>query len=270
MSGSTVEQIKARLGILDVVQTYIRLEKAGASYKARCPFHTEKTPSFFVSPGRESWHCFGCGKGGDMFSFVQEADGVEFIEALRLLADRAGVEMKKEDPRMRTERMRLLCLLDDATAFFQHQLAGMPEVGAYISERGLSASTVADFRIGYAPRTWDSLLRHLLLKGYREDEAVKAGLALPSQRQGTKSRYYDRFRGRVMFPLADGAGRIVGFSGRIFAPPGQEPRRNRAANTSIRPRRCCMTNQRCSTDLTAQKPRFAPQTHAYWLRGKWM
>ena len=223
MSGSTVEQIKARLGILDVVQTYIRLEKAGASYKARCPFHTEKTPSFFVSPGRESWHCFGCGKGGDMFSFVQEADGVEFIEALRLLADRAGVEMKKEDPRMRTERMRLLCLLDDATAFFQHQLAGMPEVGAYISERGLSASTVADFRIGYAPRTWDSLLRHLLLKGYREDEAVKAGLALPSQRQGTKSRYYDRFRGRVMFPLADGAGRIVGFSGRIFAPPGQEP-----------------------------------------------
>src|SRR3989344_4046376 len=105
MSGSTVEQIKARLGILDVVQTYIRLEKAGASYKARCPFHTEKTPSFFVSPGRESWHCFGCGKGGDMFSFVQEADGVEFIEALRLLADRAGVEMKKEDPRMRTERM---------------------------------------------------------------------------------------------------------------------------------------------------------------------
>lgn len=221
MSSGTVEQIKGRLGVLDVVQGYVRLQKAGANYKAVCPFHSEKTPSFFVSPTRESWHCFGCSRGGDIFSFVQEIEGVDFVEALNLLAARAGVEIKKEDPRLRSERERLLSLMEYATTFFQSALALQPAACAYLKERGVIQESIKTFRIGYAPRSWGALLKRLQAKGYRDAEIVASGLVVASARPDG-ARYYDRFRGRIMFPLSDVSGRVVGFSGRIFVAPGEQ------------------------------------------------
>lgn len=221
MSSGAAEQIKSRLGVLDVVQSYVRLQKAGANYKAVCPFHSEKTPSFFVSPARESWHCFGCSRGGDIFSFVQEIEGVDFIDALNLLAARAGIEVKKEDPRQRSERERLLELTECATAFFQSALILQPAACAYLKERGVTEDTIKTFRIGYAPRSWDALLGRLRAKGYRDTEIVASGLAVASARP-SGARYHDRFRGRIMFPLADATGRIVGFSGRTFVAPGEQ------------------------------------------------
>ena len=115
---STVEQIKSRLSIVDVAQNYIKLQKAGNNYKANCPFHNERTPSFFVSPARESWHCFGCSRGGDMFSFIMEIEGVDFLESLKILADKAGVVIEKIDKKQQNERLRLFSLLEDAVTFY--------------------------------------------------------------------------------------------------------------------------------------------------------
>lgn len=209
---SPVEQIKERLDIVDLIRSYVRLEKAGASFKARCPFHAEKTPSFFVSPAKQMWHCFSCSKGGDHFQFVQDLEGIDFPEALRMLAERAGVELRKEDPRIRSERTRLLSLMDDAACFYEGVLLQRKDVGAYLKERGLLGETAKRFRIGYAPRGWDHMMLHLKERGYAEHEMEKVGLAVKKDGGG----YYDRFRARIMFPLFDVSGRIVGFSGRIF------------------------------------------------------
>lgn len=207
-----VEQIKDRINIVDLIGASIRLEKAGANFKARCPFHGEKTPSFFVSPPRQMWHCFGCGKGGDHFQFIQELEGVEFPEALKILAERAGIELVREDPRLRSERVRLLSLLEDATTFFEGNLLRRKDVGAYLKDRGLVGETAKRFRLGYAEQSWDGLLNHLKGKGYTDYEIEKAGLVIKKEGGGV----YDRFRARIMFPLFDAQDRIVGFSGRIF------------------------------------------------------
>lgn len=209
---SPVEQIKERLNVVDVVSQYLRLEKAGANFKARCPFHTEKTPSFFVSPTRQTWHCFGCSRGGDMLSFVQEIGGLDFLEALHQLAAQAGIELKKEDPKIRSERQRLIDLLEEATRHYEKNLARNAEAGAYLQSRGMSGKTAKQFRIGYAKAEWGDVILHLRAAGYRETEIEKTGLAL----KGNDGRHHDRFRGRIMFPIADSLGRIVGFSGRIF------------------------------------------------------
>ncbi len=211
---SPVEQIKSRLDLVDIIQSYIKVHRAGANFKANCPFHNEKTPSFFISPAREIWHCFGCGKGGDLIKFVMEIEGVDFPEALRILANRAGIVLEQEDPRVRDERARAFKLLEDATAFFEAEFAQNPAVAKYLSERGLVADTIKDFRIGYAPASWDALLIFLKNKRYSDAEIERAGLAIKSSKN--ESGYYDRFRGRVMFPISDSAGRVVGFSGRIF------------------------------------------------------
>jgi DNA primase len=214
---SPVEEIKQRLSVLDVVQSYIKLEKAGANYKARCPFHSEKTPSFFVSPSRDIWHCFGCGKGGDIFGFVMEIEGVEFIEALRLLADKAGVKLKTEDSRFKNERIRLFELLKTAADFYRKELGRRKNVLEYLQKRGLKDSTIQSYFLGYAPEEsggWRNLCNFLKSKEYSGEEMEKAGLAVKSG-----ADYYDRFRGRIMFPLFDFSGRIVGFSGRLYPEP---------------------------------------------------
>ena len=211
---SNVEQIKSRLNVVDVVQSYIKLQKAGANYKAPCPFHSEKSPSFFVSPERESWHCFGCNRGGDIFSFVQEIEGMEFPEALRMLADRAGVELKAENPEHRSEKNQLLKLIETAKKFYQINLKKNQKVIDYLKDRGLTGESARDFEIGYIsgpPQDgWDTLCNYLKLKGFSEMEIEKAGLAMKSK------SYYDRFRNRIMFPLNTSVGQTVGFSGRIF------------------------------------------------------
>ena len=211
---SPVEEIKSRVDVVDLVNSYVRLQKAGINFRACCPFHNEKTPSFFVTPARQIWHCFGCGKGGDIFAFLMSIEGYDFPEALKVLGDRAGVEVHREDPKLRSERVRLVALLDEAALFFEQQLAQNESARAYLKNRGLQDEIVSEFRIGYAPDDWHALGAHLKTKEFTDSEIEKAGLAIKSQ----PTNYYDRFRGRIMFPIADYSGRVVGFGGRIFLP----------------------------------------------------
>lgn len=213
---SPVEEIKSRLDLVEFIQSYVRLQKAGINYKAVCPFHAEKTPSFFVSPPRQIWHCFGgCQKGGDIFKFVMEIEGLDFPEALRLLAQRAGVVLRREDPTIRSERNRLYDLCEEATQIFERSLALTPIAKNYLQKRGVTENSIKDFRIGFAPQSWDFLLKALTAKGFKKEEAEKAGLAIKSE---DGSSWYDRFRSRITFPISDANGRVIGFSGRMFQP----------------------------------------------------
>lgn len=224
--GTPVEQIKERLGIADVVGSYIKLERAGASLKAKCPFHNERTPSFFVSPARGSYYCFGCQKGGDIFSFVQEFEGLDFVGALRVLASRAGVELRRVDPKIQSEYARLYLCLEKATRFFEKGLSENSEALAYLAERGLTKETIKDFRLGFVPNEWRTLFDHLSAEGFTPLEIEKVGLVKRKEsgpltlskgemREGVV-KFYDAFRGRIMFPIMDSAGRVIAFSGRLL------------------------------------------------------
>ena len=212
----SVEKIKERLGIAEVVGGYLKLEKAGKNLKARCPFHNEKTPSFFVSPERGSYYCFGCGAKGDIFSFVEQFEGLDFKGALKLLADRAGVKLEYDRGSFsdgKAGREKIFQILEEATGYFETNLKSNDEAINYLQKRGVAEKTRVVFRLGYAPDEWHSLLTHLKNKKFAESDLEKAGLIKKSE---TGSNYYDRFRGRIIFPIADSAGRIVGFSGRIL------------------------------------------------------
>jgi DNA primase len=235
---SPVEQIKEKLSIVDVVGSYLKLEKAGANFKAKCPFHNEKTASFFISPERGSYYCFGCNAKGDIFSFVEQFEGLDFVGALRVLADRAGVELRRENvgdrSRERSERERLYLVMEYATLFYQRQLVGRADVQEYLTKRGLNAATIKDWRLGYAPSGWRTLADYLKSKQVTDVEMEKAGLVKKAERNDQRNdgrsdtvasgapRYYDRFRGRVMFPIFDAAGRVIAFSGRQFESDGTE------------------------------------------------
>lgn len=213
---SPIEEIKSRIDIVELVGSYVRLTKAGVNFKANCPFHSERTPSFVVSPARQIWHCFGCAKGGDIFRFVMEADGYDFPEALKVLADRAGVVVQKEDPKVRNERTRQLSILEDAVCFFELALKKNKSVQTYLqNDRGLAAETIQEWRVGYSPIDWTALTDYLRAKGFSELELERAGLAIKAQNTAT-ARYYDRFRGRIIFPVFDYQGRVIAFGGRIF------------------------------------------------------
>lgn len=208
---SPVEQIKERLSIADVVSSYIKLERAGGNFKARCPFHNEKTPSFFVSPLRETFHCFGCNKGGDIFTFVSEFEGLDFKGALKVLADRAGVKLVYEDPKLKNERDSVYSVLEKAAAFWEENITKKNDAVSYLKKRGLKEETIKDFRIGFADDNFSSLTSFLKKSGFSEETIGKAGLAVSSPKG-----LYDRFRSRIMFPITDSAGRVIAFSGRIF------------------------------------------------------
>ena len=205
-----VQEIKEKLNIVDVISGYLRLQKAGVNYRALCPFHNEKTPSFMVSPSRQNWHCFGCAEGGDIFSFIQKIEAVEFPEALKMLAEKAGVVLKYGDPKLRSEKDRIYEICEKAAQFFTSSLGQNAVVSKYLGDRGLKNETIGEWRLGYAPDSWNSLLLFLTGRGYREQEIEKAGLILRGQ------QYHDRFRNRLMFPIFDANRRVVAFSGRIM------------------------------------------------------
>ncbi len=213
---SPVEEIKSRLDLIEFIQSYIKVQKTGINFRANCPFHSEKTPSFFISPARQIWHCFGCGKGGDIFKFVMEIEGHDFPEALRMLASRAGIELRREDPSIRSERNRLYDLCGEAVGILERSLLLTPAARAYLKKRGVAEETIKEFHIGFAPQSWDFLLKNLIQRGFKKEEVEHAGLAIKSD---DKSSWYDRFRSRIMFPIYDGNGRAIGFGGRIFVLP---------------------------------------------------
>ncbi|MSR78735.1 MAG: DNA primase [Candidatus Taylorbacteria bacterium] len=212
--GSSVEQIKERLSISDVVSSYLKLEKAGSNYRARCPFHNEKTPSFFVSPARSSYYCFGCNAKGDIFSFVEQFEGLDFVGALKVLAQKAGVELVRENPQAKSEKDRLYAVLETATDFYEKRLSLEREAKEYLTKRGVKEETVKNWRLGFAPNDWRTLYDELLKKGFTVGEMLSAGLVKKSEKAG--AGFYDFFRGRVMFPIFDSSDRVIGFSGRIM------------------------------------------------------
>jgi len=214
-SSGIVADIKSRLPIVELVGETVALKRAGSAYKGLCPFHAEKTPSFIVTPDRESWHCFGCGKGGDVFTFLMERDGVEFREALTRLAEKAGVELSAQSAREDRRRRRLREALEAAITWYREVLLRTPQgerARAYLRERGFSDETLDRFSIGYAPNVWDALGKRLGARGFTDEELVSAGLAGPSNRGGI----IDKFRGRIVIPIRDQSGKAVGLGGRIL------------------------------------------------------
>ncbi|MEK7553092.1 MAG: DNA primase [Patescibacteria group bacterium] len=213
MITSPVQEIKDKLDIVEFIRSYIQLQPAGKNFRACCPFHKEKTPSFIVSPDRQTWHCFGaCAEGGDIFKFVMKHDNLEFYEALKFLAEKAGIELKKFSPADQKQFGILYDINDSAKKFFQNQLKLSKEANDYLTPRGLKEETIEEFEIGFAPQGFDDLTVHLINIGYDVRDIERAGLNFKSERGG----YIDRFRGRIMFPIYNHFGKIIGFSGRIL------------------------------------------------------
>ena len=231
---SPVETIKEKLSITDVVGSYLKLERAGVNLRARCPFHNEKPPSFFVSPGRGSFYCFGCGAKGDIFSFVEQFEGVDFKGALKTLAERAGVPLARENPKARDEREKLFSAMVEAAEFYEKNLASAEKPLSYLKDRGLQEKIIKEFRLGYAPPGWQNLRNFMRERGRSDKELLSAGLIKPSK-DGTfkEEEYYDAFRGRIIFPISDSVGRIVAFSARAFDDPEEPPKYINSPETPI-------------------------------------
>lgn len=214
---SGAKQVKERLNIVEVVSQYMQLRRAGRTHVGKCPFHKERTPSFHVSAERGTYKCFGCGEGGDVFSFVEKMEGIDFPTALKQLAQRAGVklpEYKKRSSEQKGKEERLRHALEEASKFFEVELAKRTDVLQYLHSRGVKEETVKQWRLGYAPAKWETLSTYLQEKGFSKDELVEAGLAVKSEKK--PGEIFDRFRGRIMFPITDAGGVVIAFSGRFF------------------------------------------------------
>ncbi len=213
-----IDEIKGRLDIVDIVSDYTTLQKSGRNFKAICPFHTEKTPSFFVFPERGTWHCFGsCGTGGDIFSFIMKKEGIDFGAALRILAERAGVTLvsKREERDLDKETERLYLINAAAAQYFHHLLLNAKAAETarrHLSERGISKEIIDSFELGFSPNSWDTLYRHLKSRGYESDTMVSAGLSIAKEGGG----FRDLFRNRLMIPIRNEEGKVVGFGARAL------------------------------------------------------
>lgn len=217
------QAIKDKLDIVQVIQEYVPLKKAGANWKAPCPFHREKSPSFMVHPEKQIFHCFGCGKGGDIFTFIQEIEGVDFPEALKLLAERAGIKLENnfQTEVNKSQKNRLLEINAKAAYFFHRfllDMAGAKTARDYLEDRKLTAETIEKWKIGFVPDQWDLLTKYLLKNGFGIEDIIAAGLTIKRDGADIKTGrgVYDRFRGRIMFPIWDVHGNVVGFTGRVL------------------------------------------------------
>lgn len=216
-----VQQIKERLDIVDVISSYLTVKRAGANMKANCPFHNEKTASFMISPEKQTFRCFGCNVGGDVFTFIEQIEGVDFYNALKILADKAGVKLESKSIKYGNKEYKadkktsIFEINDWAKKLYHKILLDHPKAEkarAYLRKRGMSEATILEFEIGYAPDSWDLLLKFLDKKGYKQEEAVAAGVAIRNER----GSIYDRFRGRIMFPINNIMGATVAFTSRIL------------------------------------------------------
>ncbi len=234
MASDTIERIKERLSIVDVVSSYVELHQAGKNFKGKSPFTNERTPSFYVSPDRGMYYCFSSNQGGDIFTFIEKMEGVEFKDALKILAAKAGVELVPEDPKKKSERERLYDVLEEATRFFEEYRQTNQEVLPYLAERGVSAETIAKWRIGYAPGPskygWRELKGYLEAKGFTKQELLKAGLIKGAE---AGKEPYDLFRDRIMFPICDAQGKVVAYSGRILSKDTEAPKYVNSPETEL-------------------------------------
>lgn len=210
------DEIKQKIDIVSLISEYTPLKKMGRNFKARCPFHNEKSPSFVVSPERQIWHCFGCGAGGDQFEFIEKIENVDFVEALQILAKKAGVKLTefKYDSQTSQKKDRLYQINHLASEYYHYLLVNHDsgeKALDYILKRGITKKSLELFKIGYAPNSWEGVSRFLLKKGFTEVELEEAGLVI---RDKSGRSFYDRFRGRLMFTLKDHRGNVVGFAGR--------------------------------------------------------
>ncbi len=236
-----VEQVKERLNVSELIGEYLKLEKSGTNYKALCPFHNEKTPSFMVNVERNFWYCFGCQKGGDIFSFLMEIEGLEFREALERLAERTGVDLpkfQKINPEEKSQKQKLYEILEVSAKFYQYQFEKSVKaepIKKYLKDRTIKLAQFKEFRIGFAPDTWTNLLEFLLSRNHNLVDIARSGLMV--QKDGTsgalKADYYDRFRNRIMFPVIDVLDRVVGYSARVL--PGGDEKNAKYINTSQSP-----------------------------------
>ncbi len=235
-----IEQIKEKLDIVEVVSSYLTLKRAGTNMKANCPFHNEKTPSFMISPERQSFKCFGCGEGGDVFTFIEKMEGVDFYNALKILADRAGVELKPASIKHRgkeyrsDQKTRLFEINDWAKKVYHKILLDHPKADVarkYLKKRGMDQNTIKEFEIGYAPDSWDFIIKFLSSKNYKESELARAGIAV----MGKKGSHYDRFRDRIMFPINNVMGNVVAFTSRTMKPDSDPKAGAKYINSSDSP-----------------------------------
>ena len=212
LSDSFLQELKMKTDIEDVISTYVTLKRRGATLVGLCPFHNEKTPSFTVYPATQSFYCFGCGAGGDAITFLKKIENLDYLDAVKTLAQRAGLQMPQEgfDDSLSKRRRRILEMNREAARFY-HSVLLSPEGYDYYIGRALSAATINHFGLGFAPNQWDALLKHMRAKGYQPAELVDAGLA----RKGQKG-YYDNFRNRVMTPIIDVRGNVIAFGGRVL------------------------------------------------------
>jgi DNA primase len=212
------DEIKAKLDVVGIIGEYINLKAAGANFRALCPFHNEKTPSFMVSPEKQIWHCFGCGKGGDLISFVMEIEGLDFIEALKLLAPRAGVVLDTKDFSSSSKKNKLLQILDLSSKYYNFILKSkekknekIEEIRSYLKNRGLDEEAINRWNIGYSLDDYEDLINFLKKKGFSEEDIFLSGMSYKRKQGG----YFNRFRDRIMFPINDSNGKTIAFTARI-------------------------------------------------------
>lgn len=237
ISDSTIQEIKNRIDIVDVIGDFVSLKKVGTNYRALSPFTNEKTPSFYVSPSKEIFKCFSSGKGGDAISFIMEVEGINYVEALKYLAAKYGIEVEEEEQTdeqilAQNERDSLFIVLKFAGDFFKETLWENEEgksIGlSYFKERGFSENTIKKFELGYSLDAWDGFMKKALKKGYSEQILEKAGLILKSD-----NKTYDRFRGRVMFPIHNVAGKVIAFGARILKADKKQPKYLNSPETEV-------------------------------------